>query len=171
MTTATTTWTDVLTAHDACREAVVWAKGYPTFQEAWDACKRADWMFWWAGRVSGHRESAARKQFVLCACACARTVLHHVKAGEDRPRIAIETAERWARDEGGVTLADVRKAEAASSAAAVYASSAAAAVAAYASAVYAASAAAAAAAAACARRRHLSTLADLVRTFYPEPPQ
>jgi hypothetical protein len=32
-----------------------------------------------------------------CACRCARTVLHLVPAGEERPRRAIEAAEEWVR--------------------------------------------------------------------------
>lgn len=35
---------------------------------------------------------------VWCAAQCARNVLHHVPAGEERPRLAIEAAERWARE-------------------------------------------------------------------------
>lgn len=42
----------------------------------------------------------------------------HVPAGEERPLRAIETAERWVRGEDGVTLADVRSANAAAYAAA-----------------------------------------------------
>lgn len=34
---------------------------------------------------------------VWLACVCARTVLQHVVDGEDRPRLAIETTERWVR--------------------------------------------------------------------------
>lgn len=34
-------------------------------------------------------------QTVRVACAAARSVLHHVPAGEDRPRVAIETVEKW----------------------------------------------------------------------------
>lgn len=74
-------------------------------------------MLWLAGRVSGDRESAERKRLVLCACACARTVLRYVQDGELRPLRAIETTERWAREEGA-TLAEVRAAAAAGAAAA-----------------------------------------------------
>ena len=41
--------------------------------------------------------ASSRRVGVWLACAVARTTLHHVPAGEDRPRIAIETAERWVR--------------------------------------------------------------------------
>ena len=53
-------------------------------------------------------ERVDRRRLVLAACACARTVLHLVPAGEDRPRVAIETAERWAR--GEATLDEVQRA-------------------------------------------------------------
>ena len=41
-----------------------------------------------------------------CAAQCARTALHLIPAGEDRPRSAIEAAEAWAR--GHATAADCR---------------------------------------------------------------
>ena len=48
---------------------------------------------------------------VLCACACARTALRHVPAGDLRPLRAIETAERWARGEATQDdLAEARRA-------------------------------------------------------------
>lgn len=40
-----------------------------------------------------------RRAAVWAACQCARTVLHLVPEGEDRPRLAIETAEAWTRGE------------------------------------------------------------------------
>ena len=91
----------------ACAEAVEWAaKQKGTRQEMWERCPRADWLLWLAGRVAMHG-SPEHRQVVLAACACARTVLHLVPAGEEHPRVAIETAERWARGEDGVTLAMV----------------------------------------------------------------
>lgn len=32
----------------ACPEAIAWLRerNYPTLQEAWDNCKRGDWMLW-----------------------------------------------------------------------------------------------------------------------------
>ena len=79
----------------ACPAAVEWARGFPTLQAAWDACGRADWMLWLCERVDGEIRPATR----LAACACARTALRCVPAGEDRPLRAIETAERFARGE------------------------------------------------------------------------
>jgi hypothetical protein len=49
-----------------------------------------------------------REVLVRYACLVARTVLDKVPAGEDRPRIAIETAEAWTR--GEATIEEVRAA-------------------------------------------------------------
>jgi hypothetical protein len=94
----------------ACGEARDWAKG-KTLAVAWRTCHRADWMLWLAAR-----SSVRRQDIVLAACACARTSLKYVKVGEDRPRLAIEAAEDWARG-GPTTLEQVRTAYYAASAA------------------------------------------------------
>lgn len=39
-----TDWRDVLRAVHACDEALTFAEGYDSFQAAWDACERGDWM-------------------------------------------------------------------------------------------------------------------------------
>ena len=89
----------------ACSEAVEWAKGYPTLQAAWDACERADWMLWLVARVDGEIRPVTR----LAMCACARTALRYVPAGEDQPLRAIETGERFARGEATAEeMADAR---------------------------------------------------------------
>ena len=175
-------WSRKLRLLRACVEAVEFAKTQKTFAAAWKTCSRGDWMLWIAGRLSGPPESDARKKLVLAACACARLALKHVKPGEERPRICIETTEKWARGEDGITTDDVRKAGSAAYAAdaaaydAAYAAAAAAyaSAAAYAAAAYAADAAYAAAysaAAAAARSRMLAECADIVRTMYPAPPK
>lgn len=95
---------EYLRSMNACSESVRWAEGYGTdWPSAWTQCPRGDWMLWIAGMVA-----VDRKLLVLAACACARRALVHVPAGEDRPRLAIETAERWARGEAG--FEEVRKA-------------------------------------------------------------
>jgi hypothetical protein len=103
-------WSRKLRLLSACSEAVAWAKTQKTFAAAWKTCARGDWMLWLASKLSGSPESDARKKLVLAACACARLALKHVKLGEDRPRICIETTEKWARGEDGITIDDVRKA-------------------------------------------------------------
>ena len=141
-----------LTALGACEEAIEWAGAYMSLRAAWDACERADWLLWYAAR-----RGVDRKFIVLAACACARTALPYVQAGDDRPRIAIETTEAWTR--GDATLADVHAADAYASAASA---------AAYAAA-YAAVAAVAAAAYAAAQRKAHRTMCSLVRDLIPCP--
>ena len=88
------TFREQLVEMDACAEAVEWV-GEKTMAEAWATCERADWMLWLVGKIDGSYTPRLR----LAACACARTSLKYVPAGEDRPRLAIECAERYARGE------------------------------------------------------------------------
>lgn len=134
-----------------CGEAREWLASKKDMRRAWRACPRADWLLWLAVRAS-----VDRKIVVMTACAVARTALRFVPAGEDRPRLAIETTEAWCR--GEATIGQVRAAALripASAAADASAASAAAAAAAY------AAAAAADAARTQAQREH----ADIVRSM------
>ena len=135
---------DLLHDLSACAEATRWAEG-KDLHEVWTTCDRGDWGLWLAGRMCGAPGWHTRQQIVLAACACAETALKYVKVGEDRPRLAIETARAWAR--GEVNIEDVRRARTATYAAYADAADAAA----YAAAVSAASASADAAAADAAR--------------------
>ena len=144
--------------HHVCTESTAWIRSLPpdtTARQAWQLCQRGDWMLWLLGHLSGPPESSARKRLVLCCCEVARLAIVHVHAGEYRPRIAIETAEAWARGQ-----ATIEQVIAAASAAASAADSAAA---------YAAYAAAYSAAYA-ARTKALATCADIVRKHYPTAP-
>ena len=156
---------DILKTHKACGEAIKWVVSHPSdsAETIWSECDRGDWMLWMSAKIG-----VDRKMIALAACGCARSVLHLVPVGEDRPRIAIETAEAWAA--GIATLAEVRAAADAAYAyaadaadAAAYADAAYAAYAAAADAVYAAVAAYAAAYASDARRKSLAASADIVR--------
>jgi hypothetical protein len=186
------TYIKKIQALHACEEAVEAAGKYTTSQELWDDCKRGDWMLW---LIAGTRRQGCRK-LVLAACECARLSLQYIPDGDDRPKIAIETAERWARGKDGVTLDMVREAAYAANAAAnaaayaAYAANAAnaAACAAYAAAnaaAYAAFAAkaaysaidayaaytaysAGADAALFAKNKILEKCADVVRQYYPK---
>jgi len=169
---------------NACHGAVEYAGRFDTLQDAWNACERGDWMLWLVGKLSGEPGSDSRKKLVGVACQCARTALQHVPAGEDRPRIAIETAEKYVQ--GGATLDEVRAAANAYAAAdaAAYATYAAADAATYAAAdaaadaaayaTYAAAAAYAAAYAtyadaaayAAARKQVISECANIIRENY-----
>lgn len=130
------TLADRLSAMRACPESVQWARDYTDDAVAWRECRRGDWMLWLLWQLD-----VDRKRLVLAACGCARLSLHLAPDGDDRPRIAIETAEAWARGDGP-TLDDVRRS---------------------ASAAFAAADADAAASAA-------SQCADIVRTHFPEVP-
>ena len=156
---------DYLGSLGACPEAREWAAGYSTLAEAWTACDRADWLLWYAGR----HDDVDRRLLVRAACACARTALPHVPPGEDRPRLAIEMAERWC--DGLATLQEVGAAAAYAADAAAYAAAdaaCAAANAAYAAADAAAYAAAAAADADARSKAHLK-MCVLVRALIPCP--
>jgi hypothetical protein len=117
MATTTTDWTDDLRALGACSESIALAKGggYATLDGAWAACDNPRWMLWYAGRMAGARGSLGRRKIVVVACEIARLVLPIFEAkrpDDKRPRVAIETAERYARGED-VSLADIRAAYAA----------------------------------------------------------
>ena len=142
MDRVTPRWIRKLRLLRACDEAIDWAKAYDTPQAMWNACERGDWMLWLAGKTTEDQQ-----KLVLAACECARLSLKYAPKGEKRPRVAIETAEKWARGEDGVTLTDVRSA-------------------ADAAAAYAAAYAAAAAAAYAADKR----CAAIARKYYPEVP-
>lgn len=145
-----------LTTLGACSEAIEWAGAYISLRAAWDTCERSDWLLWYASR-----RGVDRNLVVLAACACARTAIPYAPAGDDRPRIAIETTEAWTR--GDATLADVRAAAYAAASSAAYASAAASSAAA----AYAASSASAAAAYAAAQRKAHRTMCSLVRDLIP----
>ena len=172
-------WSDKLT-YSPCAEALTWLKTQPDAQTAWNESERGDWMLYHAGKLAGEPGSDARRPLVLAACECARLVLPRVKAGENRPLLAIETAERWARGETNApTLQEVRHATYAAAAtyaaygatyaadAATYAADAAAAAAAAATYAYAYAAATYAVAA---RAKALAICADIVRKHYQKVP-
>jgi hypothetical protein len=85
---------DYLITYNACPEALYWL-GDRSPRQAWHACKYPDWKLWLCGRLG-----VDPRLLVLCATGCARSVLHLVPAGEDRPRLAIEAAEAWAYGRG-----------------------------------------------------------------------
>ncbi len=84
------------------KDATAWAKARP-WLEAWETCPDARWMLHAAVTVG-----VDRRLVVRATCACARTVLDRVPAGEERPRRAIETAEAWTR--GKATVDQVQQA-------------------------------------------------------------
>ena len=102
-------WTKDL-PESACSGAVNWCDTQPDFATAWASCERGDWMLWLVGIQAGPPGDDKRKPLVLATCECARLALGHFPKSEERPRTAIETAEKWARGEDGVTLANCRDA-------------------------------------------------------------
>ena len=106
---------DLLKKHNACPEATEWvrASDKQTAREIWESCERGDWMLWIAARLE-----IDRKLIVTAACLCARQSLVHVRPGEERPRIAIETAERWTHGEATINEVQIARNAAADDAAA-----------------------------------------------------
>ncbi len=96
----------------ACRAGVrhVGDSDLATF---WRESDRGDYMLWLVAAAG-----IARKIIAVPNCRIVRTVLYFVPDCEDRPRIAIETLERWVR--GEATIEEVREASSAASSA-VYA--------------------------------------------------
>ena len=151
----------LLNKKSACSEATAWVESHRwTAKTLWSRCENGSWMLWIAARIG-----VDRKLLVRAACACARESLKHVRAGDDRPHIAIETAERWTRGEATIDEVQTAAVDAAYAAAdAAYAAAAAAYAAA--SAAYAADAAAAYAHRK-ARKESLKRSAQLVREHIP----
>lgn len=81
----------------ACEDALQWAGDYDTFLAAWRACDRGDWVLWLAAKLK-----VERPLLVKAACQCARLALPYTQ--DDRPLKAIETAERWASGDPGVSI-------------------------------------------------------------------
>ena len=135
----------------ACQQAIDWSADQSDPQTAWERCGRADWLLWLAARHCQPGD-ALHRAIVSAVCGVARTLLHLVPDGEDRPRIAIETAEVWAHGEAAIE--DVLASAVSACAASAHVA------AAYAAAAYAAAYAAAASAA----------YADIVRAHIPKNP-
>jgi len=91
---------------------VEWAASRPeaSFHDLWEEAIDPEWLPYLA-----YAGGATREQMVSAACAVARLCLHLIPEGEERPRIAIETAEAWAK--GEATTGQVKYATAAYAAA------------------------------------------------------
>ena len=81
--------TDPLWEYDEGARA--WSKGR-TWLDAWEQCEDARWML--HAVASGVVD---RRLVVLAGCDCARMALSCVPTWDAQPRLAIETAETWAR--------------------------------------------------------------------------
>jgi len=78
-------------------ESIEFVERYATAQEAWDACKRSDWMLWLWRRV-GPKDAAGAKVSARLAVACARTAIPFVKTEEDRTEMVaiLDGLDGWA---------------------------------------------------------------------------
>jgi len=109
---------DTILAICPCDDGEKWLTEHAdwTAHQLWTRCPHGDWLIWVA-----HEAGVDIRDLVWCAAQCARSVLHYVPAGEDRPMLAVGAAEAWCR--GEIDAADV---DAAASAQAADAASAAA---------------------------------------------
>lgn len=98
---------EILRSLGACGgsgDGVPWAESLPaetTAAEAWALCLRGDWLVWLLGELH-LRGLLSRQTLVLAVCAAARLSLDRAVSIENRPRIAIETAEAWTRGEASM---------------------------------------------------------------------
>jgi len=171
---------DKLKQRDACEEAIDWLETQPDFGTAWATCTRGDWMLWLLERLKGRPQGEGHKRLSLCVCEAVRPCLEFVPSGEDRPRFAMETTERWAK--GLASWEDVRSARSASRSATMSAAESATMSAAESAtrlasesatrlAAESAAGLAAESAALAAESAALAAQADIVRKHYPEPPE
>src|SRR5690606_15619363 len=75
-----------------CSEALRFRMQYQTFQDAWQACPRGDWMLWIAQRVGVDLRTLTRAKAL-----CALTVRHLMK--DERSIKACEIALKFADGE------------------------------------------------------------------------
>ena len=156
---------------DPCKSAIEFRKEFKSFEEAWDACPRGDWMLWLASKLK-----VDKRLLTLTKGYCAKTVEHLMK--DERSKKAVQAAidygnnlidEEELRGAAATAYAATATAAAAADAAAAddAAAAAYAAYAAYAAAAaYAAYAAAAADAAAYATKKENQKLtADICRKY------
>ena len=132
--------------YSPCQEALEFRQHFDSFEKAWEACPRGDWMLWIAKKVSVNK-----RELTLAKGYCAKTVIHLMK--DKRSRDAVKAAIKY----GKGLSEDVELADAADAAAAY--------AAAYAAAAYAAAADAAAAAAADARKQNQLKTAKICRKY------
>jgi hypothetical protein len=97
---------DKLKSLNACEDAVNWASQFSTSQDAWDNCKRSDWMIW----IIDNQKWLPDKDLRLFAVRCARDVQHLMK--DERSINAINVAERYANGEATTVELDAARAAA-----------------------------------------------------------
>ena len=84
--TTTTHWSDALLTLRACEDAIDFAAQHATYEAAWAACERGDWMVWLLGCLSGRRGDPRRDALLDTVRACGastgvRFEVDHVRPG------------------------------------------------------------------------------------------
>ncbi len=104
-----TTWIEKLKKTGPCQEGLDWASKYETAQEAWDACERADWMLWAWGENCKEDYSKSHKNMVLACVKISKKSIKYIENKEIEKLVkkSLNTTERWAKGEKGVTLKDI----------------------------------------------------------------
>jgi len=77
---------------DPCKDAVEFYKGFNTFEEAWNACERGDWMLWIAQQMG-----VELQPLTLAKGLCANTVRHLMK--DERSTNAVDVAIKFGKGE------------------------------------------------------------------------
>lgn len=74
---------------------------YDTLQEGWDKCTNGNWMLWVISESCGPPNHPTHRKFTAAKCRVARLFLKYfedVFPSDDRPRKAVEVAEKYATD-------------------------------------------------------------------------
>jgi len=74
-----------LDKYNPCGSALEFRKKYKTFEEAWEACHRGDWMLWIAGKLKVNK-----RLLYLAKGYCAETVIHLMR--DERSKNAVKAA-------------------------------------------------------------------------------
>ena len=114
-------WTDKLVELHACREAVEWAKGYPSLKAAWRVCKRGDWMLWLIGHTEQSKPwSEERKVLARIAVECAMLAPSRCDEYELSRQWCIDALLRWCTGEDNRDEVEASRAAAYSAAVSLY---------------------------------------------------
>ena len=89
---------------DPCEEALVFRKKFGSFEDAWNECKRGDWMLWIASRLNVDLKTLTKAKAL-----CALTVKHLMK--DKRSLYACKIALKFSK--GRATIDDLHAAAAA----------------------------------------------------------
>jgi hypothetical protein len=93
-----------LQVNKACDLSIQWIeeKNIQSLEEAWNTCKRGDWLLWMATKLN-----VDKRRLVLCAALCAHTVIQYMQ--DPRSRNAVRIAFLWGR--GKTTYTQLEKAK------------------------------------------------------------